>query len=214
MFCPQAVEWGDVATWVSGFGTLAAVIVAMYLAYRARAREEDRRAREAMARKENAMRFVLAFDYELHQLEWLLALFGGCATRALDQNGTPLKVIELVDSKKSSMGLPLMMLQVDRFDMFDREVGAKLAICLSGFMQMENGLTTPFEPRAFGTEIAARARCRWIQTHALIVWRLAREAREAFRVEKEIQTLISTDLPAVPNWISIFVHDEASAVPE
>ncbi len=31
MFCPNAVDWGNVADWVSGIGTLIAVVAALYI---------------------------------------------------------------------------------------------------------------------------------------------------------------------------------------
>lgn len=39
-FCTSAVKWGDVATWVSGLATVAAVFIALLLPYFSRKREE------------------------------------------------------------------------------------------------------------------------------------------------------------------------------
>lgn len=44
LFCPNAVAWGDVATWVAGTATVATVVVAMWLARREGRRRDKERA--------------------------------------------------------------------------------------------------------------------------------------------------------------------------
>jgi hypothetical protein len=50
LFCPNAVVWGDVATWASAIGTFAAVVIALALAFR----QEWEKARDREARKRSA----------------------------------------------------------------------------------------------------------------------------------------------------------------
>src|SRR6188768_2770380 len=49
LFCPLKIEYGDVATWVAGIGTVAATAAAVWLGLRESRRQNDIRKGEARA---------------------------------------------------------------------------------------------------------------------------------------------------------------------
>ncbi len=64
LFCPNAVAWGDVATWVSGVATAATVGVALWLAGReARRRKADKLADEGMSDFRASVLLLPAFEH-------------------------------------------------------------------------------------------------------------------------------------------------------
>ena len=46
LFCPDAVAWGDVGTWVAGIGTIFTGMMALGIALRSEFKQEERRARD------------------------------------------------------------------------------------------------------------------------------------------------------------------------
>lgn len=121
MFCPNAVDFGNVADWASGLGALAAVIVALYIANnQARAAGEIRRieANEAHARRALviAEAIRLATQIEAHAVGYsqLTTLGGG------ESKSRKLKLLNEVEGIRSQIGA------LQRFPMSDPRLFAEI----------------------------------------------------------------------------------------
>lgn len=64
LFCPNAVAWGDVGTWVAGLGTVGTVIAALWLARReGRQRDKERAEQLAMNDFRASVRLMPVFTH-------------------------------------------------------------------------------------------------------------------------------------------------------
>jgi hypothetical protein len=84
LFCPDSVDWGNVADWVSGIATFLAAGIALYLGGLEQRREAEKRKQELAQREQDAQVFAEAIKPELTRLalattEHRKALLGGDA---------------------------------------------------------------------------------------------------------------------------------------
>ena len=135
-FCPAAVAWGDIATWLSGGATLAAVGVALYTSREghrlARSLQADAK-REAVERDAaTAHRLALVIDHELFMVGGqLAALLGHVDSDYIERE--PLAVIRMFEANLPKAGMPLSTRFVDQFGVFGSAPAAELMIALSQF---------------------------------------------------------------------------------
>ena len=104
MFCPNAIDWGNVASWVSGMGTLAAIIVALWIAgseRRSAARLRDIEVNEAHERRAQviceAIRLAGDIEAKANSYVQLTSLGGGLGDAKMHE------VIADIDGARSQL---------------------------------------------------------------------------------------------------------------
>lgn len=121
MFCPNAVDFGNVADWVAGFGALAAVIVALYIASNQSRTAEKLRTIETNEGYAKHARIVaeairLAAEVETHASAYSqLVAFGGGDSKS--------KKSELLDEIE---GIRTQIEALQRFPMADPRLFAEI----------------------------------------------------------------------------------------
>lgn len=139
-FCPQAVIWGDVATWAAAAATTVAVVVALYTSGSARRQVEKIREEENLRaeaeRRAKAERLALVFEHELHlQLGELWRHIHWLSDDALET-----RTDELIAWHNDSFDMPVHVTLLERFanefEVFKPEVAASLSVALSRWLSM------------------------------------------------------------------------------
>jgi hypothetical protein len=161
MFCPQAVQWGDVATWVAAIATFAAVVVAllstkMSLAAVERARAADRA--EAAARDhEFAVGLAYVLDHELYMLGGEL----GVIVRQLQPDAVraePQLALKWLKENVPENAIPMTTRFAERLGVFGKVTAAKLLQLIGGqstmlcVMEPERYVDAPVEIIVSGLE--------------------------------------------------------------
>ncbi len=86
MFCPNAADWGNVADWISGLGSFAAVVAALYIAGTQNRLAADQRklAKEAERNtKHNLISEIMRLTAEIEAKAKTGSITGGSVNQAL-----------------------------------------------------------------------------------------------------------------------------------
>lgn len=128
-FCPDAVVWGDVATWVSAVATFAAVIVALVTSHRAlvaehRAREAERQRAQA---EDDALaqRLAAVFDHELFMCATQLRVFADGLQTFITQEDAAATMRALTTGLPSEV-LTILSASTDKLRVFDAATATAL----------------------------------------------------------------------------------------
>jgi hypothetical protein len=213
LFCPQAKEWGDWATWVSGVGTLVVSGIALWLSRGSEIRERRLLESAQAARRDKAIRLAAAFDQELFMLEHSSHQLGSRATgfiRDRDSHGFPIDHIEekrellyrFAEGVREKFQLPLMTQLVEHFDAFDRGIDRHLTTVLSMCIQLRTSMRVRPEFNRAADEIDHYTVVGHLRASTRVLFLQAREARVALRSNAEISAIFpSGSLRQPPDWI-------------
>jgi hypothetical protein len=150
-FCPMAVAWGDVATWVSGLASFLAVAVALWIA-RYSAREAARR--EAETKRHAAQAMAVALHGELVPLVGLLKGFQ--AIRRQYGEDFSARDFDQLRFGVSRLVTPALDRFLERLDVFSPQVAGQLMIVYRGVLSMQDAVKTPEIDYAAMTDVRAR----------------------------------------------------------
>ncbi|WP_395684351.1 hypothetical protein [Dokdonella sp.] len=135
LFCPNNIVWGDVATWVSGLGALAAVIVALYLAG-----ESDRRRAKDRAHARRVFAIYIAQELgdvrvSLPRIRRRLKAVEDLQDRELAALNWP-STVQMI----RSLNLPLLQQSADKITLFDGDTARFVASTVAGLAQLKGAL--------------------------------------------------------------------------
>lgn len=131
MFCPSAIDYGNIADWVSGIGAFLAVAVALRIAG----------AQQRSAEQQRQVEFALAFERRAQIISEGIRLTGqieAIAKRGIQGENTPATVKEVVDQID---GVRSQIAALQSFPMDDPRLFAELGR-VGHDSKMEAGLLT------------------------------------------------------------------------
>jgi hypothetical protein len=138
MFCPNAIAWGDVATWVAGLASFLAVVVALWIA-RYSARDAKRRESEAKHNAAKAMSVVIHGELVplAGAMQVLLAI-----RRHYGEQFTAAQFGELTLGL-DKISTPALDRFLERLDVFAPLVAGQLMIVYRGVLSIQGAIRTP-----------------------------------------------------------------------
>lgn len=143
-FCPQAIVWGDVAVWFTGFGSVAAAVtavgIAIYIDRRQerRALELDRQQaqRADVDRNRDAQAMSIGLHGELTAACGVVAVLAHIDSEIKPQN-PDINVQEMSVMLGGRLMVPLLERFSNALGRFDAPVAGHLAICLGGISSLK-----------------------------------------------------------------------------